>query len=461
MASAFECRLPGALVSDLRFHVPLDHSNPSGRSISIFVRQVVSSRHVNNRQMPYLLFLQGGPGLPAPRPTGATGWMKRALQEYRLLLLDQRGTGLSSPLNQQTLREFNGDEEAIANHMSLFRADSIVKDCEVIRKELLGERGKWTVLGTSFGGFALTHYLSVAPEGLSAALFAGGLPPLRKSAEEVYGALVPRVLEKNRTYYERYPMDKERVREVVQYLMANKVMLPYGGQLTARRFQQLGMSFGLSGGFERVHYIVESAFVEVNGVKELSFEFLRSVQLSETFETWPLFATLHESIYCQENASRWAAHRVIQKHSEFAESRAETAAKTTPRKQKPTPSGEGEGEVGATLTDAVYFFGEMVFPWMFEDCEQLKALKGAAERLAAKEDWQRLYDEHALKTNLVPCAAIVFYDDMYVERRFSAETANAIQGIKVWITNEYDHDGLMSAGAAVFDRLVSMLRGDT
>lgn len=62
MAVPFECRLPGALVSDLRFHVPLDHGQPQGRSISIFVRQVVSSRHVNNRQMPYLLFLQGGPG---------------------------------------------------------------------------------------------------------------------------------------------------------------------------------------------------------------------------------------------------------------------------------------------------------------------------------------------------------------------------------------------------------------
>lgn len=386
--------------------------------------------------------------------------MKRALQEYRLLLLDQRGTGLSSPLNQQTLREFNGDEEAIARHLSLFRADNIVKDCEVIRKELLGEGGKWAVLGQSFGGFALTHYLSVAPEGLSAAFFAGGLPPLARNAEEVYSALVARVLDKNRRYYERYPMDKERVREVVQHLMAHKVTLPYGGQLTARRFQQLGMSFGLNGGFERVHYIVEAAFVEVNGVKELSYEFLRSVQLSEAFETYPLFAALHETIYCQESASQWAAHRVLQKHSEFAESRAETPAKTTPRKQKQTPEGDGEGEGAASLADAVHFTGEMVFPWMFEDYEQLKPLKAAAERLAAKEDWRRLYDEDALKTNLVPCAAVIFYDDMYVERRFSVETAKAIQGLKVWVTNEYDHDGLISAGAAVFDRLAAMLRGD-
>ena len=46
--------------------------------------------------LPWLLYLQG-PGFGAPRPTADGGWIKRALQEFRVLLLDQRGTGHSTP----------------------------------------------------------------------------------------------------------------------------------------------------------------------------------------------------------------------------------------------------------------------------------------------------------------------------------------------------------------------------
>lgn len=40
-------------------------------------------------QLPYLLYLQGGPGFESPRPTEASGWLKRACEEYRVVLLDQ------------------------------------------------------------------------------------------------------------------------------------------------------------------------------------------------------------------------------------------------------------------------------------------------------------------------------------------------------------------------------------
>ena len=42
-----------------------------------------------DKDMPYLLFLQGGPGFECGRPTEAGGWMKKACEEYRLVLLDQ------------------------------------------------------------------------------------------------------------------------------------------------------------------------------------------------------------------------------------------------------------------------------------------------------------------------------------------------------------------------------------
>jgi len=57
--------------------------------------------------------------------------------------------------------------------------------------------------------------------------------------------------------------------------------------------------------------------------------------------------------------------------------------------------------------------------------------------LAAYEDWPKLYDPAVLSKNDVPSAATIYYNDMYVARRFAKETAKKIKGMKVWITNEY------------------------
>jgi len=47
---------------------------------------------------------------------------------------------------------------------------------------------------------------------------------------------------------------------------------------------------------------------------------------------------------------------------------------------------------------------------------------------------------------------------MYVERALSEETASTIRGIRVWVTNEYEHNGLRSDGEKVLGRLIDMLR---
>ena len=87
---------------DHTIDVPLDHSDPSGRQISIFAREVRDLDPASTEK-PWLLFLQGGPGFRAPLPIRKDGWLKRALQDYRVLLYDTRGNGLSTPVNFQTL----------------------------------------------------------------------------------------------------------------------------------------------------------------------------------------------------------------------------------------------------------------------------------------------------------------------------------------------------------------------
>jgi hypothetical protein len=38
-------------------------------------------------------------------------------------------------------------------------------------------------------------------------------------------------------------------------------------------------------------------------------------------------------------------------------------------------------------------------------------------------------------------------------------TADAIRGLRTWVTSEYEHDGLRVSAGAVLDRLIGMCRG--
>ena len=427
---ATQYRFQGLTIQSHYFTVPLEHAKPNGETIRVFGREVVATSREND-PMPWLVFLQGGPGFGAPRPEANQGWLKRALQEYRVLLLDQRGTGLSTPVTHQTLARFTSPAE-MADYLKHFRADAIVQDAELIRKQLVGEQTPWSVLGQSYGGFCAVHYLSAAPQGLREVYLTGGLPSLLRPADDVYRATYQRVKSKNELFYTRYPEDEALAQAVVKTLMARNINLPGGGALSPRRFQQLGMGFGASGSFEELHYLLESAFVNGAHNKEISYGFLRAVENMQPFDTNPIYAILHESIYCQEAASNWSAERVRSGYPEFE----------------------------LSPDQRILFTGEMVYPWMFDEYAYLKPLKEAAHILAEYDGWSRLYDISVLQANTVPSAAAIYYNDMYVERLYSEETARDIRGIKTWVTSEYEHNGLRADGEKVFGHLIALLRGE-
>ena len=59
----------------------------------------------------------------------------------------------------------------------------------------------------------------------------------------------------------------------------------------------------------------------------------------------------------------------------------------------------------------------------------------------------------------MPAAAAIYYDDMYVPREYSVRTGATIRGLRAWVTNEYEHDGLRVSNGRVLDRLIAMTRG--
>jgi pimeloyl-ACP methyl ester carboxylesterase len=402
-------RVPGAVLTEREHQVPLDHADPAAGTITLFTREVADP---DGLVKPYLLFLQGGPGFEATRPTSPpSGWMKRALEDYRVLLLDQRGTGRSSPVGSQLPGATPAEQAAYLTH---FRADSIVRDAELIRGELGG--GPWSVLGQSFGGFTSMTYLSIAPEGLREAFITGGLSPIGRPADDVYAATYVRAIQKNRAYFERYPEDRARARKAFERLGAEDVRLESGDRLTPGRFRQLGSWLGDDHGFELLHHVLELPFG--------SLAFLHDAEHAVRFQRNPIYATLHESSYADGVATRWSAERLLPDEI------------------------EAEG----------YFTAEHVFSWMWDEYGMLEPQKDAA-MLLADHPWPKLYDADRLARNEVPVAATIYVNDLYVERAFAEETAAAIKGLRPWVTNEYEHSALRSDGERVLDRLIDLGRG--
>jgi pimeloyl-ACP methyl ester carboxylesterase len=399
----------GLVLVEHEFQIPLDHQRPDGERITVFAREVADP---DGRDRPFLVFLAGGPGFESPRPTRhptTPAFLNRALRDYRVLFLDQRGTGRSAPVG--TLPGLTPARQA--EYLTHFRADSIVADLEWIRRDLNVDT--WAVLGQSFGGFCTLHYLSVAPQSLSAAFFTGGLPPIGMPPDEIYRATYARTLERNRRFYQRYPQDRDRMRVLCERLEREEIILPDGDRLTPRRLRLAGNVLGATDGMEQLHYLLELPADSPGfgaGVVDIIMSFARN----------PIYWILHESSYSDGFVTNWSCDRVMPK--EFA-------------------------------TDPTLLTSEHVFPWMGEDFGGLAPLREAAE-LLAKHEWPRLYDAEVLRRNEVPAAAAVYWDDLYVESTFSMHTAATVRGLRPWLTNEFEHSGLRMSGDRILDRLFDL-----
>lgn len=438
-----EYYVPGLHVEDRSIKVPLDWAGHEpgkgfdGETISLFYRVVTAPEHVHD-ELPLLVYLQGGPGGESPRPLDPTsdGWIAEAIKHFRVVLPDQRGTGRSNRVDTQVMAKLApAGARAQADYLKLFLADSIVRDFEHLRRTEFGG-AKWVTLGQSYGGFLTLTYLSLYPQGVTASFTCGGIPHVPADAVEVYEHTFPRMARKTAQFYERYPQDVERVAAVADRLAAGGVNLPNGDPFTVERLQCLGSDFGMKPSFERVHWILDSAFLDgdgsANASSPLSDEFLSKVETATSSR--PLYWPLQEFIYANgemDEPIRWAAQRV--------------------RDTKP--------EFGSDVRP-LNFTGEAMFPWMFEQERALRPFKPAMDLLMEDTRFGVIYDADQLARNEVPLQAAVYFDDMYVDSLMQLDTLSRVGNSHYWTTNEFEHDG--NHGDRVFRHLYAeaLNRGD-
>ena len=138
------------------FLVPEDRTKPKGRTIALNV--VVLPASSKPRREDAVTWLAGGPGDAATEEALAQGWQSSALRTNRdFLLVDQRGTGRSSP--------HGGD-------VTQYGTRTAMDDLEAVRAAL-GYR-QLDVIGSSYGATAAQVYLRLHPASVRTLVLTGG-----------------------------------------------------------------------------------------------------------------------------------------------------------------------------------------------------------------------------------------------------------------------------------------------
>ena len=392
-----------------------------GETFELYAREIYRP---DMASAPALLYLQGGPGFPAPRPMSAeAGLIGEALKSYRVILMDQRGTGRSTRIDSVT-----AESQRTAAHLAVLRQEYIVADAEALRTHLGIER--WSLFGQSFGGFCITSYLAAFPESIEHCFITGGLPALNAGADDIYRATYQLLAQRHQEFYRRYPWVDERIRQVCHHLDNYPEYLPTGERLSSRRLRTVGISLGRGTGFHQLAYLFEAPFHRIGGQLRLRTDFLHALSGLLSFGAAPLYAAIHESIYGGiggQESTRWAADRIREEIPGFAEA------------------------ADPTSTEPFYLTGEHIYPWQFEEDPALVPFAAAAQELA---EYRFSSSPYAGTHTPGPIgAAAIYLDDIFVPVEFSRATAAALGDIRPYITNIFQHDGIGHDGAGIFARL--------
>ncbi|MBS1672976.1 MAG: alpha/beta fold hydrolase [Actinobacteria bacterium] len=389
--------------------VPLVWSDPTDtRTIDVFAS--VASRE-GGEDLPYLVFLQGGPGSEAPRsmhgPTSPS-WLDQALAHHRVVMIDQRGTGRSTPVSDRILSR---GTEAVAEYLTHLRADAIVRDCEAMREHL--GAAQWNLLGQSFGGFTSLAYLSTDAASLDQVYITGGLSTVTRTPDDVYALCYDKMRTASERYYRRFPEHRERMRRLVDLAAAGDIVLPGGEVVSPSRLRSAGSALGTNDGWQTLWTLLE------HDPSSNAFRYDLAAAMPFGGRN-PLYFVFHESSYSNGHVTDWSAER------------------TEPQDFR---------------DDVTLFTGEHIRRDWTETVPAFQPWRDVTLALA-EHAWPTIYDPAAIAASGAQGAAAVYVNDVYVPLEFSLETAELLPDVRLWITSEHEHNGLRAG--VVLERLVDL-----
>jgi pimeloyl-ACP methyl ester carboxylesterase len=169
--------------------VPEDYAQPEGRQVRLFVARVEALSR--RKQADPLVVLAGGPGLGASAfYPGIAPNLARIRRDRDILVIDQRGTGRSNPLNcpfdEQQLWDASDEDTARVmgeclkqlqtnNDVAQFTSSVAVRDLERVR-EALG-LAQLNFYASSYGTRVAQHYARRYPGQTRAVILDGVVPP--------------------------------------------------------------------------------------------------------------------------------------------------------------------------------------------------------------------------------------------------------------------------------------------
>lgn len=247
--------------------VPEDYSKPEGLKIKIaYYGKLIPG------QTP-TVFYNGGPGGSSWSSYRALTKVKfKEWQNTSFIYIDQRGNGCS-----EAYPEFTGEvtDEMIQRYQH-YGSTSIVKDSEVIRKKIWGNK-PWKIFGQSYGAAIVHRYVIVAPEGvLSAHAHANTInsDPVERMTNRIgsQGRVV-------KEYLSRFPEDEAPLRVLGKNLTKTTCVQSEDGakkvcgfELTEALVTSLGFSnndnwFSIH---QWVHYLVKNDRVNLERLREFA-----------------------------------------------------------------------------------------------------------------------------------------------------------------------------------------------
>lgn len=391
--------------------VPLTADSEDERTIEVFARVAIRE---GGEDLPYLLFLQGGPGSESPRPALnplTPVWLETALQRNRVVFLDQRGTGRSTPVGDPLLEDRSADD--VAEYLTHFRADGIVRDAEALRGHLGVDR--WSLLGQSFGGFTILRYLSTHADAVDQVFITGGLSAVGRHSDEVYQRCYELMAEASEGYYRRFPPHRGRIRELLDAAAAGEILLPDGEVVSPSRLRSLGHLLGSDDGWFGLHSLLDL------DLRSNAFRHDLAGLLPFSGRN-PIYYVLHESCYADGITTDWSAQR---------------------------------SEPEQFRDDPTLLTGEHLRREWIETVPALRPWAAVAERLAA-HPWPTLYDPDALRSSGARGAAAIYVDDRFVPMDYALETAALLPGVHRYVTSTHEHSGLRSSNGAVLQHLFDL-----